>query len=239
MVDYGNGGSFSVTMDGPFGSGGGGEMEKLTVVQVLASNWKGGTSPYSQTVQIDGISVNSRIYIQMDSAQLDKLSDQRITFTVENKGGSVTIYAIGDKPAADCVFQATVSEIMNISGESIESIQGNAISTQTPHPDYNQNDPGKSDFIRNKPELLNMDLFSLTLYAANWAENRQTVEASKVLADENKQAILSVAADSSLDTYVNCDIRMAEQGDGTLTYSCAKVPTADVVVNIMVLTKGV
>ena len=239
MTEYGNGGSFSVTMDGPFGGGGSGETEKLTVIQALASNWKGGTSPYYQAIRVDGISVNSKIHIHMDAEQLNLLRDQRITFTVANKNGAATLYAIGDKPASDCVFQVTVGDVMNISGESIEEIQGNTISTQTPQTDYNQNEPGKSDYIKNKPELLNMDLFSLTLYAANWAGNMQTVEASKVLADSDKQAIISVADSGSRETYLDCNIDMESQGDGTLTFSCDDVPDSDVVLNIMILTKGV
>lgn len=238
MTEYGSGGSFTVVMDGPFGSGGGGETDKITVINTLAGSWKGGTSPYSQVVNVDGISVNSKVDIHMSADQLKLLGDQRITFTVANKAGVVTVYAIGDKPSVDCKFQAELKSILNVSAEQIDEIYGNSISTTSPRSNYTQEDQSKADFILNKPELVDMDAISLTLYAANWSGNRQTVEASKVIADSDKQAVLSVSAPGSLETYLDCNVRMESQGSGTLTYGCDDVPTKDIVVNILILTQG-
>ena len=56
-LDYGEGGSFTVTMDGPFASGGSGGALKMVAISAPAANWKGGESPYSQVVTVDGVTV--------------------------------------------------------------------------------------------------------------------------------------------------------------------------------------
>lgn len=153
MIEYGSGGSFTVTMDGPFsgGSGGGTTTEKLITIYTPASKWKGGTSPFSQVVEVDSININTKVDIQMSAQQLEALSDQTIAFTVDNEAGVVTLYAIGDKPATDCEFQATLKEVVNVTGDGITIIRGNTISTAMPRADYSQEDENKADFIKNKP----------------------------------------------------------------------------------------
>lgn len=156
MTEYGSGGSFSVNMDGPFGGSGGGSggttTEKLITIHTAASKWKGGTSPFTQVVEVDGININIKVNLQLSAQQLEALSDQTITFVAENDGGVVTVYAIGDKPDTDCEFQATLSEVVNVTGDDIRVIQGNTVSTTMPRADYNQDDETKSDYILNKPD---------------------------------------------------------------------------------------
>jgi hypothetical protein len=152
MTEYGNGGGYTVTMDGPFGGGGGGSSsEKMISIHAPVSNWKGATSPYSQIVEVYGLNIGSKVDIQISTQLLEQLSQQRIWFTAENRGGVVTLFAVGDKPAIDCEFQATLSDVVNITGEDIETIRGNTVSTVIPQGDFAQKDPNKSDFIRNKP----------------------------------------------------------------------------------------
>lgn len=152
MTEYGNGGSFTVTMDGPYSGGGGTTTEKLITIYADASKWKGGTSPFSQVVTVDSININNKVDIQLSAAQIEQLSDQTIAFTAENNGGVVTLYAIGDKPNMDCTFQATLTEVVNVTGEEIKIIRGNTISTNMPRADYTQENETNAAFIRNKPD---------------------------------------------------------------------------------------
>lgn len=85
---------------------------------------------------------------------------------------------------------------------------------------------------------LTMDLAVLVLNYYDWNENRQTVEVEKVIADTGRQAIISVAGAESLETYLDCNIRMVAQNEGTITFACDDVPPGNVVVNVMILTKG-
>ena len=153
MTEYGNGGRFTVTMDGPFSGGGGGTTsEKLITIYAAASKWKGGTSPFAQVVGVENINISNKVDLFLSAEQIQQLSDQTIAFTAENDGGIVTVYAIGDKPAIDVTFQATLSEVVNITGEEITVISGNTVSTNMPRANYNQTDETKSDFIENKPD---------------------------------------------------------------------------------------
>ena len=110
-LQYGAGGSFTVRMEGPYG-GSGGTAAKLTEVTLLASAWKGGESPYSQVVAVDGVSVNSKVDLQPSVEQLEIFHDKDLAFSTENDRGVVTVYAIGDKPTNDYTIQATITEVL-------------------------------------------------------------------------------------------------------------------------------
>ena len=109
---YGEGGSITVVMEGPFGGGGGGSFNKITNITLLASAWKGAESPYSQVVPVDKVSINSKVTLQPSVEQLEIFHDMDIAFTTENDGGVVTVYAIGDKPTSDYTIQATIMEVV-------------------------------------------------------------------------------------------------------------------------------
>lgn len=240
MNEYGSGGNLIVQMDGPF-AGGGGTSSKLTVIHAAVADWKGGTSPYSQEVIVDGISLNSKVEIQISPEMLGQLYNQDITFTTENRGGEVTLFAVGDKPAVDCVFQATVSDIVAIGEADGSVIRGNTISTNSPRTDLNQENPEGADFLKGREVIMNMiKTEQATLLSGAWSEEpfEQTVKVSGVIADSRKQAIVSVSDPDSLETYLDCNVRLIDNGAGTLTYACDDVPASDVKVNILILTKG-
>ena len=107
---YGTGSTFTVSLGGPYGSSG--AAVKLTEITLLAANWKGGESPYSQVVAVEGISVNSMVNLQPSVEQLEIFHDKDLAFTTENDGGVVTVFAIGDKPTNDYTIQATIMEVV-------------------------------------------------------------------------------------------------------------------------------
>lgn len=110
-LDYGTGGTYTVSMAGPFGGIGGGSV-KITEVTLLAANWKGAISPYSQVVEIADVSVNSMVNLHPSVEQLEIFHDKDLAFTTENEGGVVTVFAIGDKPQNDYTIQASVMEVV-------------------------------------------------------------------------------------------------------------------------------
>lgn len=107
---YGNSSNITVKMSGPFGNAGG-SSAKITEIAIPAASWKGASSPYSQEVIVEVISVNSRVDLIPSVAQIGKLRENGIALTVGNDAGTVTVYAIGNKPAEDYVVQAIVSEV--------------------------------------------------------------------------------------------------------------------------------
>ena len=110
-LQYGEGGGITVAMEGPFG-GGGGAVVKLTQVTLPADNWKGAESPYSQVVEVEGVSVNSMVNLQPSVEQLEIFHEKDIAFSTENEAGVVTVYVIGDRPSNDYTIQATIMEVV-------------------------------------------------------------------------------------------------------------------------------
>lgn len=108
---YGNSGNLTVKVGGPYGSGG--SSTKVAEVVLNTQSWKGATSPYSQVVTIDVVSVNSKVDLSLDITQLESLRENGTALMAENNEGVVTIYAIGNKPAVRYTVQATVTEVVS------------------------------------------------------------------------------------------------------------------------------
>lgn len=84
---------------------------KIANVNLLAENWIGDASPYSQIVEIDGVTENSQVDLTPSVEQLVIFHDKDLGFVTENEDGIVTVYAIGQKPENDYVIQVTITEV--------------------------------------------------------------------------------------------------------------------------------
>lgn len=73
---------------------------------------------------------------------------------------------------------------------------------------------------------------TVTLPAAGWAENGQTVNVEGVTAGNT---ILVGYSPDSFESYSDAGIRCTGQGEGTLTFVCESTPDADVNVNVVIL----
>ena len=81
-------------------------------ISLPAASWMGAESPYTQTVTISGITVNSKVDIQMDATSLGVLIDSGTSaIWMENSNGMITAKCIGDKPNADMTVQVTITEV--------------------------------------------------------------------------------------------------------------------------------
>lgn len=88
-----------------------GSTAKISEVELLAKNWVGDESPYSQVVSIDGVTKNSQVDLTPNVEQLDIFHHKDLTFVTENDGGIITVYAIGQKPTNDYTIQVTITEV--------------------------------------------------------------------------------------------------------------------------------
>jgi hypothetical protein len=84
---------------------------KIASIDLLASNWIGNTSPYSQIVEIDGVTENSQVDLTPSIEQLVIFYEKDLGFVAENEDGIVTVYAIGQKPENDYAMQVTITEV--------------------------------------------------------------------------------------------------------------------------------
>lgn len=109
MVDLGEGGGLVVALSGPFS--GGGSSGKLVEITLPFANWKGAKSPYSMTLTIEGLSQRSRIDLWPSVSNLERLRIMGTGLCTENDNGTVTVYALGNKPDEDITIQASITEV--------------------------------------------------------------------------------------------------------------------------------
>ena len=84
---------------------------KIGTVDLIAANWVGENSLYSQIVEIEGVTELSQVDLTPSVEQLVVFYEKDLTFVTENDGGEVTVYAIGQKPEHDYTIQVTITEV--------------------------------------------------------------------------------------------------------------------------------
>ena len=84
---------------------------RIAHIDLLASNWVGDVSPYSQVVEIDGVTEYSQVDLTPSIEQLVVFYEKDLGFVTENDDGVVTVYAIGQKPNNDYTIQVTITEV--------------------------------------------------------------------------------------------------------------------------------
>lgn len=83
----------------------------IGTVELLSENWEGSDNLYSQVVSIDGVTENSQVDLTPSVEQLAIFYEKDLTFVTENEVGTVTVYAIGQKPENDYTIQVTITEV--------------------------------------------------------------------------------------------------------------------------------
>ena len=84
---------------------------RIAYVDLLSANWVGDASPYSQVVEIEGVTEFSQVDLTPSIEQLVTFYDKDLGFVTENDGGEVKIYVIGQKPENDYTIQVTITEV--------------------------------------------------------------------------------------------------------------------------------
>ncbi len=88
-----------------------GSKATIGVAELLADKWAGSNNLYSQIVTIDGVTENSQVDLTPSVEQLVVFYEKDLTFVTENEDGTVTVYAIGQKPTNDYTIQVTITEV--------------------------------------------------------------------------------------------------------------------------------
>ena len=87
------------------------DMFGMSELSLRASDWTGTESPYSQVVEVSGVTANSKVDLNPTGEQLNSLATNRTILNTANDNGTVTVYAIGNKPTEDYTMQATITEV--------------------------------------------------------------------------------------------------------------------------------
>ena len=86
-------------------------VPRVSEVTLLANKWLGSASPYSQVVEIEGVTEYSQVDLKPDIEQLNVFHDKDVGFVTENENGIVTVYLIGKKPENDYTMQVSITEV--------------------------------------------------------------------------------------------------------------------------------
>ena len=84
---------------------------RIAEINLLSSAWIGTASPYSQVVEIAGVTEYSQVDLTPSIEQLVVFYEKDLGFVTENEDGIVTVYAIGQKPENDYIIQVTITEV--------------------------------------------------------------------------------------------------------------------------------
>lgn len=95
-------------------------------VTLLASAWVGDGDAYSQVVGVPGVTEHTKVDLQPTAEQVADFYNKVLAFVAENNGGTVTVYAIGEKPTEDHTIQVTKTEV-----EGTGKIRGDTVGTPT------------------------------------------------------------------------------------------------------------
>ena len=88
-----------------------GVTTRISEITLFADKWEGEDAPYSQVVNIDGITLRTKVDLLPDVELLAIFHDKDIAFVTENEDGIVTVYAIGDKPTQDYTMDVALKEV--------------------------------------------------------------------------------------------------------------------------------
>ncbi len=89
----------------------GGSKGRVSYVTLLASEWVGETSPFTQIVNIDGVTENDQVDLTPSDEQLEMFREKELTLTTKNVDGVVIASAVGQKPQNDYTIQVTITEV--------------------------------------------------------------------------------------------------------------------------------
>lgn len=86
-------------------------LPRVATITLAAASWTGSSEPYSQQVEIATVTTASKIDLQPTAQQIVNLQNAEVSLMVENNGGVVTCYAIGNKPTVDYTMQVLIQEV--------------------------------------------------------------------------------------------------------------------------------
>lgn len=96
---------------------------KISEVTLLADAWGGdGDKWHSQVVACKDNTERCQVDLTPSLEQLEIFYEKDLTFLTKNKGGVVTVYAVGQKPLNDYTIQVTLTEVDVPDGTAIWGI---------------------------------------------------------------------------------------------------------------------
>ena len=89
-------------------------LPRIANVELAAGAWVGSSEPYSQQVNISTVTASSKVDLQPTAHQIVSLQNSETSLMIENNGGTLICYAIGNKPTVNYTMQVLVQEVAYI-----------------------------------------------------------------------------------------------------------------------------
>lgn len=175
-------------------------------ITAAAASWN---NTQSQTITAMGVKTTTEgiLVIARGATEAQANAAQRAVIRVTaQSANSVTLRCYGSKPTVDIplVIKVMADGTMN-TGTIISAISGGSHETE----------------------------YTVTLAAADWSNFEQTVSVADVTAD-NRVEVSPGGNLANYTAYVENFIVCTAQAEGTLTFTCASVPSGDITVNVVV-----
>ena len=89
-------------------------LPKCTTITLSKDAWTGSSNPWSQAVTVNGVTANSRLELCPTAEQIVDLQASEITLMLQNDSGTVTAWAINNKPTSDLTLQVLITEVIPV-----------------------------------------------------------------------------------------------------------------------------
>ena len=86
-------------------------LPRVATITLNANAWSGNSEPFSQSVEIATVTTSSKIDLQPSAQQIVDLQNSETSLMIENIGGVLTCYAIGNKPTVNYTMQVLIQEV--------------------------------------------------------------------------------------------------------------------------------
>lgn len=100
------------------------DIIRMKNITLDVSSWTD-EGPYTQAVELDNITSNSKIDIQADADTIAAISAGNYRLLIKNDSCTVMVYAVGAKPSTDLNLQLTITEVAKEKAEDV--VWGNVI----------------------------------------------------------------------------------------------------------------
>lgn len=151
--------------------------------------------------------------------------------------GNVKIMAVDIATSDGQSVDAAITRILESLAQKVSTVNGQVPDSSgavTVNAANIQASSGKTVQAELDEKQKTIKAVSITLKAAGWSNNTQTVSVTDIAADS---AVVVSPEPESFEAYNEAECRATAQGAGTITFSCGSTPSGALTVNVMIINK--
>lgn len=206
-----------------------------------ALNGPAGQSPYAAAVAAGYTGTEAEFYAALVSLKdapflpltggtlTDALSIEAASalFAITSSGGGASLGMLSNSLLGNIITHKGVLQINASDGSNVSFGESTLKNIGAP---VDNNDAATKGYV----DVLKPKAVSVTLTAAGWSNNAQTITVNGVLADETAQLIQPMPSAASQAAYIEAGILCTGQGANSLTFTAETAPTEDLTVYVVI-----